>query len=109
MAEILLDSNILIPAFENENSDEAEKLRELMADKNVAIFITPLISYEVLRVIAWINRDKYEKVKESLSMIPFIDINHKITYLASELFRLEKHIREDNKQQSKKIDKHNLT
>ncbi|MDO4699278.1 MAG: hypothetical protein Q4A69_01140 [Moraxella sp.] len=54
MRYVLLDSNILIGAFDgdldNEKHQRAKNLfKELLKDDDVRIAITPLIRYEVLR------------------------------------------------------------
>lgn len=53
---VLLDANLLISALDIEGSSNESakkkaqaKLASLLADENVAVAITPLIRYEVLR------------------------------------------------------------
>ncbi|WP_159990515.1 type II toxin-antitoxin system VapC family toxin [Pelistega ratti] len=108
MKRVLLDSNILIEAFNNKSGDAANKLKTLMNEENTTVFITPLISYEVLRGVDWNNEEEYQKIKNAIAQFSSINIDYKITQLASNLFRFEKYNRFQMKQQGKKIDKHNF-
>ncbi len=108
MNGVLLDANILIDALKDKDSESARKLKMLMEDENTVIFITPLISYEVLRGLAWEDKEIYQKVKTAIASFSSLNIDHKITNLASELFRFEKYERLQNGQETKKIDKHNF-
>ncbi|MFZ7158864.1 type II toxin-antitoxin system VapC family toxin [Avibacterium paragallinarum] len=108
MNGILLDANILIDAFNNKDGESAAKLKMLMEDKNTIVFITPLISYEVLRGLSWEDKETYQKVKAAIASFASLNIDHKITNLASELFRFEKYERDQKGQETKKIDKHNF-
>ncbi|WP_236757309.1 hypothetical protein [Actinobacillus seminis] len=79
-----------------------------MEDENAVVFITPLISYEVLRGLSWEDKETYQKVKTIIASFSSLNIDHKITNLASELFRFEKYERNQHGQETKKIDKHNF-
>ncbi|WP_406812396.1 type II toxin-antitoxin system VapC family toxin [Histophilus somni] len=108
MSGVLLDANILIDALNDKGSESARKLRMLMEDENAVVFITPLISYEVLRGLSWEDKETYQKVKTLIASFSSLNIDHKITNLASELFRFEKYERNQHGQETKKIDKHNF-
>lgn len=105
---VLLDTNILIPAIEDNNSDEAIVLKTLLQNPEVSIFITPLIRFEVLRGIPWKNEIEYNKFVAVLDKLPNLDIDNNIATVASNLFRFERHKRSSESQESKKIDKHNF-
>lgn len=106
--KILLDTNILIAALNDPQSNAAQKLRETLRQENSTVFITPLIRYEVLRGIQWDNADKFNEVENWLNSLTSLNIEKTIANLASELFRFEKYMREKASEQSKKIDKHNF-
>lgn len=59
--KVLLDANILIAAIKDNQSAEAQRLRELLSDSQNIVYITPLIYYEVLRGIDWKDMPNYEK------------------------------------------------
>lgn len=67
--KILLDTNLLIAAFDKSGRTSAEMkasaramLAELLADDDVALFITPLIRYEVLRGVSWLNKAEFDEL-----------------------------------------------
>lgn len=108
MNNVLLDSNILIEAINDKKSNSAQKIRELMKNDDIKIFITPLIIYEILRGIE-LNDDKlYQKFKDLIESFSSLNIDNEIGQLASHLFRLERHNKKIEHQESKKIDKHNF-
>lgn len=82
MSGVLLDANILIDALNDKGSESARKLRMLMEDENAVVFITPLISYEVLRGLSWEDKETYQKVKTLIASFSSLNIDHKITNLA---------------------------
>ncbi|GHT90114.1 hypothetical protein AGMMS49545_02570 [Betaproteobacteria bacterium] len=87
---VLLDSNLLIGAFEpmpDNSAHEAAKalFRQLMGDDDVDVFITPLIRYEVLRGVRRISQADME---EKLNAIQEIPVREKEANRAAELFHL---------------------
>ena len=91
---VLLDANLLIAALDHEGTsieDAKVKARhilsELMSDSNVAVAITPLIRYEVLRGIDLKNAVGYRHVKEALDNFMEFDITRAMSERAAELFR----------------------
>ena len=106
--KVLLDANILIEAIKDNQSAEAQRLRELLSDSQNIVYITPLIYYEVLRGIDWKDMPNYEKHLAILNRLSNLNIDKPIANLAAKLFRYERRLRQDNGQTPKKIDKHNF-
>ena len=105
---ILLDSNILMIAIKEKESNERKQLIELLENENTNVFITPLIRYEVLRGITWSDSESFKKHSDVLKQLEMINIDQKISDTAATLFRLERKEKEENGQTPKKIDKHNF-
>jgi predicted nucleic acid-binding protein len=87
---VLLDTNILIGAFDHDpenyrHVEAREKLRALLADPEVTPVITPLISFEVLRKPTRVSPAELEAELERFHSFP---ISEKEAYLAAKLFRL---------------------
>ncbi len=59
---ILLDSNILMIAIKDSESNERKQLIELLTNENTNVFITPLIRYEVLRGITWSDSESFKSI-----------------------------------------------
>lgn len=106
--KILLDANVLIKAIEDEKSEERKTIVSLLQDEETAVFITPLIRYEVLRGINWKDNTLYSKGQRFINLLSNLNIDEAISSEAADLFRFERTMREQNQQQSKKIDKHNF-
>ena len=105
MKGYLLDTNYLIYlADPNANpTKKAEVLQDLavkLEDPETLLFLTPLISYEVLRGVEWDNIEKLNTLKSALKAFQTIDINDDIADLARNLFRLDK---ANQKNGSKKV------
>lgn len=105
---ILLDSNILMIAIKEKESNERKQLIELLENENTNVFITPLIRYEVLRGITWSDSESFKKHSDVLKQLETINIDQKISDTATALFRLERKEKEESGQTPKKIDKHNF-
>lgn len=105
---ILLDSNILMIAIKDSESNERKQLIELLTNENTNVFITPLIRYEVLRGITWNDDEYFKKHSDVLKQLETINIDQKISDTATALFRLERKEKEESGQTPKKIDKHNF-
>lgn len=95
--KVLLDANLLIAAFDPGGTTSTEmkalaheKLSALLNDSNVAVFITPLIRYEVLRGIDWQSPHTFLAMQKVLNQIPELDITRDISELSANLFRLDK-------------------
>lgn len=95
---VLLDTNLLICAFDNsgtatqEDKDQAiAKLTTLLSDPNTKLFITPLIRYEVLRGIKWDNSQSYAAMCGVLNDFPELDITRNVAELSANLFRFDTH------------------
>lgn len=110
--KILLDTNLLIAAFDNNATTSEEirntaknKLSELLSDPDVVFFITPLIRYEVLRGIAWERGEDFQALQDILNTFPELDVTRNISELAANLFRFEKWNMLKNKDSSRNLDK----
>lgn len=93
---VLLDTNLLIAAFDKSGRTSAEMkasaiamLAELLADDEVALFITPLIRYEVLRGVSWLNTADFDELQATLNGFPELDITRDISELSANLFRFD--------------------
>ena len=103
MRRVLLDANLLIGAFEpdpgNPSHEEAgARLRDLVSDPDVEIFITPLVRYEVLRGV---RRIPIADMKARLDAIRELPVYEKEAGRAVDLFRL---VREKGLFQSGRIE-----
>jgi predicted nucleic acid-binding protein len=88
--KVLLDTNMLIGTFDHDPNNsrhvEARKdFRALLADENVDLVITPLVSYEVLRKPTRVSPADLEA---KLSRIQSLPIREEEACRAAELFRL---------------------
>jgi predicted nucleic acid-binding protein len=96
MRKVLLDTNMIVAAFDEEGTTSPEmkasakaELAGLLNDNEVVLVITPLIRYEVLRGIAWAEPEKLKAMKQILNGFVELDIERKVSELASDLFRLD--------------------
>ena len=85
--KILLDTNLIIAAFDNNNAAAQEQLRQLLNDEEVAFAISPLIRYEVLRGVSFTDEEKYEALNAILNGFEEFDIGKDVANLSSHLFR----------------------
>jgi predicted nucleic acid-binding protein len=86
---VLLDTNILIGAFEPEQGNEPHmqaqaRLRALLQDPDVKLAITPLIRYEVLRGA---RRVSVEQLDERLNAFQEFDVRGADARRAAEIYR----------------------
>ena len=81
--KILLDTNLIIAAFDSETPDAIDQLTQLLTDDEVAFAISPLIRYEVLRGVQFDDKDKYSELNTILNGFEAFDIGN----LSSDLFR----------------------
>lgn len=98
---VLLDTNLLIGAFEPEEGNEQhalakKRLRALLLDPEVKLAITPLIRYEVLRGA---RRVSIAKLDEKLDDFQEFDVRGADARRAAEIFRMAQ-------QQGIKLDNH---
>ena len=108
---VLLDTNLLIAAFDVTGTTSEEKrtqakttLNRLLNDNNVALAITPLIRYEVLRGVAWLNPENYQNLKAILSDFTEFDISREVSELAADLYRFDKH-QAEQRNENKNLEK----
>ena len=108
---VLLDTNLLIAAFDATSTTSEEKrthaktiLSHLLSDNEVALAITPLIRYEVLRGVAWLNPENYQDLKNILSAFTEFDISREVSELAADLYRFDKH-QAEQKNENKNLEK----
>lgn len=94
--KVLLDTNLLIAAFDKNGTTSAEvrasateKLAELVKEPDVALFITPLIRYEVLRGVNWLNEDEFLEMQTILNGFPELEITRNISELSANLYRYD--------------------
>ena len=95
--KILLDTNLIIAAFDSKNPEAISQLTELLSDDEVAFAINPLIRYEVLRGIHFSNNEKYDSLNAILNGFEEFDIGRDIATLSSNLFRLSQSKKEAGK------------
>ncbi len=96
MRKVLLDTNMIVAAFDESGTTSEEmkaiakaELAGLLNDNEVVLVITPLIRYEFLRGIAWVEPEKLKAMKQILNGFVELDIERKVSELASDLFRLD--------------------
>ncbi|PWQ96603.1 type II toxin-antitoxin system VapC family toxin [Leucothrix pacifica] len=94
---VLLDTNLLIGAFddtgstsEEQRAKAKEQLTTLLSDPYVALAITPLIRYEVLRGISLQEDERFEQMKRALGGFEEFDIGRDVSELAANLFRFDR-------------------
>ncbi|MDD5393559.1 MAG: PIN domain-containing protein [Thiothrix sp.] len=93
---VLLDTNLLIAALDaggttsdEQRTEAKQKLNALLSDATVALAITPLIRYEVLRGIAWDENERYQQLQQILADFEEFDISRDVSELAANLFRFD--------------------
>ncbi|OQX08717.1 MAG: hypothetical protein BWK73_24630 [Thiothrix lacustris] len=93
---VLLDTNLLIAALDTAGTTSAEQrakakeqIKKLMDDADVAVAITPLIRYEVLRGIAWDEVERYQQLQQILADFEEFDISRDVSELAANLYRFD--------------------
>ena len=94
---VLLDTNLLIGALDDSGSTSEqqcekakEQLTELLLDPDVALAITPLIRYEVLRGISISEGERFDQMKQALAGFEEFDISRDVSELAANLFRFDR-------------------
>lgn len=97
--KILLDTNLIIAAFDGNNPEAKNQLAGLLNDENVAFAISPLIRYEVLRGVSFDDNERYEYLEAILNLNEFeeFEISRDIATLSSHLFRFSQSKKEDGK------------
>lgn len=95
--KILLDTNLIIAAFDSKDPKAIVQLTDLLNDENVAFAISPLIRYEVLRGVSFSNNENYDSLKSILNGFEEFDISRDIATLSSHLFRFSQSKKEDGK------------
>jgi predicted nucleic acid-binding protein len=94
---VLLDANLLIAALDtsattsaDKRAEAKERLTALLNDPEVALAITPLIRYEVLRFPAWGEQERFTTLQNMLDDFEEFDIGRDVAELAANLYRLDK-------------------
>ena len=91
MRKVLLDANLLIGAFDDEDSPNPahqkakETVRAWMVDADVELVITPLVRYEVLRGVRTVSMSDKEAV---LNDFPELEVRAEQAREAAEIFRI---------------------
>ncbi|MDD5214357.1 MAG: PIN domain-containing protein [Methylococcales bacterium] len=93
----LLDTNLIIAAFDNKDPEAIAQLTSLLNDGNTAFAISPLIRYEVLRGVSFADNERYEHLKTILNVFEEFEISRDIATLSSHLFRFSQSKKEDGK------------
>ncbi len=94
---ILLDANLLIAALDTRNLEAMIQLDALLNDDDVALAISSLIRYEVLRGVDFSDNEKYERLNNLLNDYQEFEINNKIAMLSADLFRFARSKKEEGK------------
>jgi len=101
--KILLDTNLIISAFDTKSPEAREQLRILLEDDQVAFAISPLIRYEVLRGVGISETERHGELESVLNGFVEFDIGRDVANLSSNLFR---YVRSNhNKEESSFVDK----
>ncbi|MDQ7090874.1 MAG: PIN domain-containing protein [Methylococcales bacterium] len=95
--KVLLDTNLIIAAFDTKNQKAINQIKELLGDENVALAISPLIRYEVLRGVSYSHHERYDNLNSILNGFEEFDIGCDIAALSSNLFRLSQSKKEAGK------------
>ena len=110
----LLDTNLLIAVFDKHatTSDQEKKaaqqqLEALLIDDDVALSISSLIRYEVLRGIGWLDSERLTRLVDILNRFEEFDINQDISMLAADLYRFDA-FQTQKMQQSRNLEKKKL-
>ncbi len=85
--KILLDTNLIIAAFDNKDQVAIDQLTQLLTDDDVAFAISPLIRYEVLRGVHFSDDAKHDALNTILNSFEEFDIGKDVANLSSSLFR----------------------
>lgn len=100
---VLLDANLLIGVFddsgetsERQRNKSKVRMHELLTDPSVALAITPLIRYEVLRGIQWTDQEQYAALRSVLEDFEEFDISRDVSELAADLYRYDQYLSEQN-------------
>lgn len=95
MTDYLLDTNYLIyladdDADASKRQEILQDFAEKLAEDNSRFFLTPLIRYEVLRGVDWVNKEKLKALSDILMRFESLDITQSVADLAGELYRFDK-------------------
>lgn len=71
---VLLDTNLLIGALDTKNPRDIEELNKLLKDENIALAISPLIRYEILRGVKWGDNETYKTLLLALNELEEFEI-----------------------------------
>ena len=101
--KVFLDANLIISAFDTGKPDARKKMHALLSNDDIALFISPLIRYEVLRGVPYGDTTKYAKLQKILDGFKELNIERDISELSSNLYRYDVHTA--NPKQNKNFDK----
>lgn len=109
---VLLDTNLLIAAYDDEGSTSPEekqkaqvRMNELL-DGDKVLYISPLIRYETLRGVTFENNERYRKVKQALDQLPQLEITTDVSELAADLFRFDRQAPQEQRRLANNPDKY---
>ena len=78
-----IDTNLIIDAFERENTESQNKLKAILEDDDNKIFYNGLVYTEALRAV--LNDDLFTTLKSSFAFFTWIDIDQSI-YIKTKKF-----------------------
>lgn len=95
---VLIDANLLINAVKSEQDAQTDdqreiiqqakqRLKQVLTADDVALVITPLVRYEVLRYSK--NSEERQRLEQILQAIPVFEISREIGDLAARLYPLK--------------------
>ncbi len=84
---VLLDTNLLIGALDTKNPRDIEELNKLLKDENIALAISPLIRYEILRGVKWGDNETYKTLLLALNELEEFEIGKEIAEKAAKVYR----------------------
>lgn len=91
MPTYILDANLIILAFEQQDKEAIYVLKTALNDENSAFAMTPLIRYEVLRGVGWADTERYTQLLDALNQFEEFDITREVSELAADLYRVDVH------------------
>lgn len=109
---VLLDTNLLIAAYDDEGSTSPEEKQKakvrmsVLLDDDKVLYISPLIRYETLRGVTFENNERYRKVKQALDQLPQLEITTDVSELAADLFRFDLQAPQGQRQLANNPDKY---
>jgi predicted nucleic acid-binding protein len=107
----LLDTNLIVAVFDEHATTSVEQkaaaaalLENLLANDEVALSISPLIRYEVLRGIHWQDSARLARLLDVLNRFEEFDIGKDVSMLAADLYRFSA-FQDQQAERSRSLDK----